>query len=444
MFYKGNCVSGVQTVALAAALLACSSETFAQHGGGGRMGGGASTAGGRPTGVDAKDDLKDFKEAIAVQASSQQAVDFKLMLKSTEAASAESKALVDEVASERKASEIALRDKTLLAAIEAARTANKSFIEEFSDRQKTGLKDITKKLKKADSDLEQQAKTLDRKVEANLAGSQMAASAQKLNRALANFGSQQLGLGEKMGIENGDNTQVITFKIAPINRSVSVGNHPLTITTSGAISTNADEGSQKTFKLHLIVDMAELQENITEILRAELNKADSCGEQVTIQSATLTPRDPASIVVVHLHFERWTCRSTNSINEIAEGNGTLELKLTPAVGPDGGLQLLPEFGHVDADGLLSELLRSGSLGDALRDKIKDSILSIAQQGGDFKATLPPAAQGNAVLRQARFESTGSGRLTVVLDGDIRVSTDKAISLASEMKSQIPSQEAMPR
>src|ERR1700688_1619292 len=149
MFRKGSCVPRVQIAILATALLACSCEAFAQHGGGGHMGGGASTAGGRPTGVDAKDDLKDFKEALAVQASSQQVVDYKLMLKSTEAASAESKALVEEVASERNASEIAHRDKTLLDAIEAARTANKDFFEEFSDRQKTGLKDITKKLKKA-------------------------------------------------------------------------------------------------------------------------------------------------------------------------------------------------------------------------------------------------------------------------------------------------------
>jgi len=444
MFHKGGCVFRLRSAVLAGALLASPCGMLAQHGGGGgHLGGGTGGGGGRGSGVDVKDDLKDFHAALAVQASSQQIVDYNLMLMSTEAAGAELKAFVELAGKERNASEIARHDKTLVGAVETARAANKKFIEAFSDRQKAGLREITKKLGRADSELAQQTKTLDQEVEANVASPQMETSAQKLDHALASFRSRQLDLGEEMGIGNADNGQDLTFKIAPVRSSVSFANQPIAITTTGVISKGANEGGQNTFRLQLVVDMSELQQNITEVLRAELDKAESCGEQIAIQSATLTPREPASLVAVHLHFERWACRGRDSITEMVEGNGTLEVKLTPAIA-EGGLRLVPEIGRVDAEGFVGELLRSGSLGDALRDKIAESILSVAQRGGDFKATLPPAAQGNAVLRQARFEGTGSGKLMVVLDGEIRVSSEKATSLASEMKRQRPPQETVPR
>src|SRR5208282_2681748 len=119
----------------------------------------------------------------------------------------------------------------------------------------------------------------------------------------------------------------------------------------------------------------------------------------------LAPLSPAGLVVAQLHFERWACatqfgRETN--NEMAEGNGLIEVKLTPTVGDDGALRLVAEVGRSDAEGLVGEMLRSGSLGDGLRDKIAEAILSAVRMGGDFKATLPPAAQGNATFRHAQF------------------------------------------
>jgi hypothetical protein len=107
------------------------------------------------------------------------------------------------------------------------------------------------------------------------------------------------------------------------------------------------------------------------------------------------------------------------------------------------LRLVPEIGRITAEGLVGELLRSGPLGDALRDKITDALLSAVRQGGDFKVTLPPSAQGFATLHHAQFQGTGAGKLLIVLDGEIRVSDDKATSLTSELKGR-SSPEAMPR
>jgi hypothetical protein len=122
-----------------------------------------------------------------------------------------------------------------------------------------------------------------------------------------------------------------------------------------------------------------------------------------------------------------------NMNEIVEGNGTIEVKLIPAVADDGTLRLMAQIGHVDAEGLVGELLRSETLGEALRNKISDSVLSTLRQGGDFKAALPTGARTYATLRRAQFQGTGSGRLIAVLDGDIRVSNENLTALTTELK-----------
>jgi hypothetical protein len=135
---------------------------------------------------------------------------------------------------------------------------------------------------------------------------------------------------------------------------------------------------------------------------------------------------------VQLHFERWACLGRD-VNEMVEGNGTIEVKLTPSVGGDGALRLTPEIGRVDAQGLIGELLRSGSLGETLRGKIMESLLATVRQGGDFSATLPPSVRGGATLHRAQFQGTGSGKLLVVLDGEIRMSSEQATSLTGALK-----------
>jgi hypothetical protein len=99
--------------------------------------------------------------------------------------------------------------------------------------------------------------------------------------------------------------------------------------------------------------------------------------------------------------------------------------------------MTPEMGRIDAEGLIGELLRSGSLGDTLRDKIAELVLFTVRRGGDFSATLPPAARGNATLHRAQFQGAGGGKLSVVLDGEIQMSNEQVISFTSELKERRP-------
>jgi hypothetical protein len=441
MFRKMRNISDAKTFALAAALLAHPCGMVAQHGGGGgghvgggAAGGGGLSGGGRATGLDTKDDLKDFHEALAVQANSQQINEFNLMVKSTEDASAELLTFLEHVAKDKTASELAARGKTLEQAIEKARSDNTKFLERLSDRQKSGLKETIKKLTKADSELAQQAKTLDLEVEDTKGvGPRIAGLAQSLDRALTSFHTQQISLGEEMSVAAHHSSQDFSLNIPPAKSSVTFKNQIVAITTAGMISKSALHLSGNTFRLDLTADMSDLQQNITEVLRAQLDKDDPCGEQIAIRSATLTPSTPASLVLAQVHYERWRCFGRGTPNEMAEGNGTIEVKLTAAVGEDGTLRLVPEIARIDAQGLIGELLRSGSLGEVVRDKIAETLLSILRHGSDYKTVLPPAAQGNVTLHRAQFQGTGSGKLSVVLQGDLQVSSDKVTSLTSDLK-----------
>jgi hypothetical protein len=463
--FRGSGISVVKTVVLGVALLAYPCGMLAQRGpGGGSTGGGTAGGGGlsgptgRATGLSEKDDLKNFHAALAVQATSQQIIEYAAMLKTTAAVSAQLQAFLgqfgeqnvpqENARKQNKGLELASQDATLDLAIEKARSETRKFLEGFSERQKSGLRELAKKIGRADADLAQQAKALDQEVgDAKAVPQSIASSAQSLDRALASFRSLQLDLGSEMSIAAARSGQDAAFNLLPVKNAVSFDRQSIAIVSAGVISKGVADGEQNTFRFALTSDLSDLQQNIREVLRDELNKSDRCGERIEIRDATLTPRAAVGLVVAHLHYERWACPTMfgrETMNELVEGNATIEVKLTPAVADDGTLRLVPETAHIDAEGLVGESLRSGSLGDALRDKITEALLSIVRQGADFKATLPPAAQGYTVLHRAEFQGTGSGKLMFLLDGEIRVSNEKVTALTSELKERSSAPEAVPR
>jgi hypothetical protein len=435
----GNRSRLFKVVILAAAFLALPCSMLAQRGaGGGRTGGGLAGGGGLSgggsgpdSGLDVKDDLKGFHEALALQATSQQVVEFKLMIASTENASAELRIFLDHATAENNAADLASRDKTLVQALGQARAANNKFLEKLSDHQKAGLKETIKRLSKAESDLAQQAKALDLQVEeAKSGGPQIAGPAQALQRTLETFHIEQLGLGDEMSI-GAAGSQVFAFNIPPVKSSISFARQPVAIITSGVISKAAQLAAPNNFHLELTSDMSDLQQNITEVLRSQLDKLDSCGEQVGIRRAFLSALSPSSVAQVQLHYERWACFGKGNSTEMMEGDGTIEVKLTPEIAEDGTFRLIPVIARVDAQGSVGEQLRSGSLGEVIRDKIAETILSVIRLSSDYKTVLPATTQGNVTLRRARFDGSGAGNLSLIIEGNLLLSSAQAVALAGD-------------
>jgi hypothetical protein len=429
---------------LACVLLSYPTAATAQRrgGGGSNIGGGINgsiSGSNRPTGLDEKDSLKDFHDVLAVQATSQQIAEFQALVKSTEAAQAELQTFLQPLRKEGDAQ--SARGDALDPALENARNGNKQFEEGFSEAQKAGLKDISKRLAKADSDLEQEEKRLDQTLVLKAAPPEVLARAETLDKALTDFYNQQLALGREMSITLASG-QDLAFVLPKVTSPISMNHRTIPVAISGGLSQISAQRDQRTFKLEVITDLSVLQQNITDLLRAQIEKPANCGERLAIRQARLTPADPASLLVLWLHYERWICSGAQgheTSSELAEGDGTVEIKLTAAVEKPNTLTVSAAFGRIEANGMFGDSLRSGSLGDDLKDEVVQSILPAARAGSDFKTTLPPAIQNSALIQNAKFQNVGVGGLTVVLNGQIELSNQQADQLATQLNQVLSAQ-----
>jgi hypothetical protein len=406
-------------------LLGFAGSLLAQRGGGGSIGGGGATTNvGRPGGVEEKDELRGFHRAIAVQATSEQIAQFREIVKTTEAASRELDQAVsgqDAQASAKNAEEWGARASAVRQSLDTARTETGKFVNGFSLGQKTGLKENTAKLMKAESELGEQEKMLDAGGEAV----RSAGRAEVLRKALANFRSEQENLAVEMGIVTAEGSAQVAFNIPARKSSVTIGGQTVGITTSAVVTRTSDAaapGGESVYKVEATTDLAELQENIGAILGATMNKEDRCGERIRVKETTLTPEIPLGIGMARLHYERWVCSSGYGGNrEMTEGNATVDMKLTAGMGADGQLKISSEIVHVEAERFFADLLKSGTLGAELNEKMSSAVMAAV---ANLKMVVP-AAGDTVTARSVRFESLRENELSVVVGGEMRMSEAQA-------------------
>jgi hypothetical protein len=431
MLRRGISFSAARPVILGFFLLGCPFAALAQRHGGGQGVGTLTGSAGRPDGVDQKDSLRDFHEALAVQATTQQIAEFQTLVKNTQAAQASLRELQRQL---QTGSPDSAGKGVLDQAVGSARIGSKKFEEGFSPEQKSGLKEVCKRLDRSESDLDQEQKRFDQSLEVK--APDLSARAENLDKVLTEFCNQELALGREMSITLASG-QDSAFTLPPVKTPVSIGKRTTTVSVSGALSQTAAQGGRRTFNLTLVDDLSDLEQNITEVLRGELEASQSCGQRFAIRQATIAPATPASLLVIKLHFERWSC-SGPSATEIAEGDGSMEIKLTAAV-ENGAVKIVAAPGRIDATGMVDGALRSGSLGETLQEKAAQVVLRAAQAGTNFAITLPPAVQNSAVIQSARFQDAGAGTLSVVLGGQVEISNEQADQLASQLNQALSAQ-----
>ena len=424
-------------VIISAILLACPVSAKAQHHGGHGMGGGIPGASGRPDGVDEKDTLKDFHQALAVQATSQQIAEFQNVVNATNAAKDKLNAFAE---GKNGREGITPLDQSL----ENARSATKKFEEGFSPAQKSGLKDTAKRLEKADSDLAQEAQYLDQSVQGESANSEIAAHAAATSKALSDFANVQLALGREMGITLASG-QDLSFNFPQVRNNAVIADRTISVGTSGVLSQTTTQGDLRSFNLEMTLDLSDLQQSISEVMNGQLSEAKSCGERLSVRQAAMVAAASASSLTLKLHFERWSCsRAFGSLaTELGEGEGTVEFRLTSSVGTANALKITATIKRIDAAGMMGEELRSGDLGTDLSDKVAKAILTAVQTGADFKTTMPGAVQNTATLQTARFQDSGAGGLKVVLDGQMQLSNEQVELLARQLNQSLSAQGSPP-
>ena len=408
-------------------ILLTSALAAQDHGGHGISIGGGNVYG-QPNGVDEKDTLKDFHQALAVQATSQQIAAFQQLVKNTGAAH-------DQLAAFASAKSPRDGVAALDQALESARTANHKFQDGLSEPQKSGLRELLRRLDKADSDLTQEAKRFDQTVESG-GGTSNPAS---LDTALTSFSNEQFALGREMGITLAS-AQDVSFNLPPVKNPADVGSRSITVVASGVLSQTEAHGDLRTFRLDSNLDLTDLQQNITAIMNAQLREGSACGERLGLRSANILPAPPATVLVLQLHFERWLCAGRSSPTELAESDGSVTVKVTPSV-QNSTLNMTAAFGRIDASGMMADELRTGDLGDDLRDKVAKCLLLAVQSGSDFKTTLPQPLQSTAALQGAKFQDGGAGILRMVLSGQVQLSNEQATLLANQLNQALSAQAA---
>ena len=170
----------------------------------GRGAGAARPSTGTSSPAPASTDVNSFSRAVALQASPDQLARFPQLTKSTDAARKEAQSLIQRAENSSKVDSSAYAQ--LSDAIDEARSANLQFVNTFSTSQQSGLKALIKKLSKADVDISKDSKALSQKLErSETNGKKVSAIAQKLDKALTDFQSEQIDIGKQMGIQpNGE------------------------------------------------------------------------------------------------------------------------------------------------------------------------------------------------------------------------------------------------
>ncbi len=234
--------------------------------------------------------------------------------------------------------------------------------------------------------------------------------------------------------------KTLTFKTPPVSIPLKIKDQQATIVASAVITLVAQNRDLNTLNVAVTADLSDLQQNVTALLSSTLDKDEPCGDRIEIQNATLTPLEPAVMSTVQLHYERWGCVKLfgkQQRKRLIGGNATIQMKLTPIIDEeDGSLGLMTELGPVEADGSLGELLRSGTLGKILHEKIQSALLGSLKKGTDLAVALPPAVREYAKIQSAEFKSVGSAGLAIVLDGQVQITNEQLQALAKKLKERV--------
>ena len=188
--------------------------------------------------------------------------------------------------------------------------------------------------------------------------------------------------------------------------------------------------ARQTFPLNLRADLGELQTHLTPLVQQELNRSEKCGERVSIQSATIVPAPAAAAgaadLALNVHFERWICIAAegNTPKKLLGSDATVHVIVSPVLEKSaGGEQVVKvdaRIGGIEADGPLGEMLRSGPVGNTVRDKMSEALLKVLQRSTDLDGVMKPETRRFVTIQKIAFVDAGFGRLALDMAGRLQV------------------------
>lgn len=213
-----------------------------------------------------------------------------------------------------------------------------------------------------------------------------------------------------------------TLTIPKVKTTINIEQQPIEITAWATVSATPTGISA----LALTIDLGDLQAHLTQVLSAQLNKSDRCGDHLTVEQAAIAPATPSGMLTANVNFERFACVKAfgkQIVKRLVGGHAVIEVNLTPSV-QENNISMAADVRKIDADGSLGDVLRSSSVGDSIRDEISDSIESAIQKSADLKSTLPAEVEKAVTLQSIQFADGGAGRLWLTIGGEARLSGEQ--------------------
>jgi len=385
-----------------------------------------------PPRVSDEAELEAFRRALAAQATLVQVSAYRSLANSTRVLVSKFEDLRSLLGEESVSPELPSKKLAFDESLEKTRTSTKTFLESFSERQRVALKEVTSKFVGANSRLADRTKALGVRIaDVTTNRGERVDSSNKVEEALANFREQQRLLGRAMyALADPEEEQPI-FALADSTISATIGNQTIAVRTSGNLFRTPAERFSSVVHVQIIANLGDLQQSITSVLRSLLAHSDPCGERITVQQAVISTSSPTTDVWVQLHLERWTCvgpSGTMAPIVLMEGNGAITVKITPAMQRDGSLVILTHTEAVEGNEVLGEMLRSGSLGDIVRERTKDTFRVALQKGLDPNVMLHAVRSDSGAFETAKFVRDKTGTLDIALDGHLRLSAEQVAVL----------------
>lgn len=213
-----------------------------------------------------------------------------------------------------------------------------------------------------------------------------------------------------------------------------IGGVAVTLGLSGRIQlTEVPDGAVGA--LSITVDLGDLQAKIFQIVRAQGNRGELCGDRLDLRAATLSPPAPAkppaprkigAALYVAGRYEWFFCRP--AFGELIHPgpprlmfrqDGAARFELVPRLGADG-IVLDSRVLGVAADGALERLLDIRALGEFLRRRLTQA-LARALGPESLRLALPhDLAALHPKFERVRFVDLGRGRLGLIAEGRLRI------------------------
>jgi hypothetical protein len=228
----------------------------------------------------------------------------------------------------------------------------------------------------------------------------------------------------------------LSVNIPPFASAIKIQDQPVTITVSGTVRSAAAANGNEAWRLDLNADLSDLQRQITPILQAQLKQDNRCGERISVEKAALAPAAPAADLHADIHFEKWGCAKAfgkEIVKKLIAGNGSIEARLAPEIEGASAVRFRVEVTSVTADGELGEILRSGSFGDALQERIRKTIAEDLEKSARFSEPLPSSVREAVSLTSAKFADIGEGRLALGVAAEASLGREEARALLEALK-----------